>query len=100
MKSQQGLLAPCDTFDPWVRWEGVRLGSESSSVVAAGVWKAGSWKSGIQQILRMESTEYNIHSAKNLRRILISGKKTLLIVVRAISNTMVGAIRMHFLICT
>ena len=24
--SQQGLLAPCDVFDPWVRWERGQVG--------------------------------------------------------------------------
>ena len=49
-------------FDPWVRWERVKLGSESSSGGAGGgVWKSvnleiwefgdlGTWKSGNLEI--------------------------------------------------
>ena len=33
--------APCDVCDPWVRWRGTNLRSESSSGDGASLWKSG-----------------------------------------------------------
>ena len=108
-KSKCALLCrskgPCEVFDPWVRWERVRLGSENSS--NGGVWKSGNleiwefgdlgiwgfgtWKSRNLEIWgpgnpeiwdptngKIQIIKIKIRSAKNVGKVWISRNKILL----------------------
>ena len=56
---------------------GVRLGSESSSVGAGGVWKSGNleiWEFGVQKIKKIKIVKIQIRSAQNVGKVWISRK--------------------------
>ena len=63
----------CGVFDPWERWERVKLGSESlSGVVAVVVGRPEIWKSGKSNTFpKIEILIIKIHSVKNVGKVWI-----------------------------